>query len=44
MDTADLIEISPKVRIFTPKSAYIRKVWTFIYRFMYNLLDLFGKC
>jgi hypothetical protein len=44
MDAADHIEVSPKIRVFTPKNAYIRKVWTFIYRFMYNQLGLFAKC
>jgi hypothetical protein len=44
MDAADHIEISPKIRIFTPKNAYISKVWTFIYRFIHNLLGLFAKC
>jgi hypothetical protein len=44
MDAADHIEVSPKIRVLTPKNAYIRKVWTFIYRFMHNLLGLFAKC
>jgi hypothetical protein len=44
MDAAEHIEVSPKIRVFTPKNAHIRKVWTFIYRFMHNLLDLFAKC
>jgi hypothetical protein len=47
MDAADHIEVSPKIRVFTPKNAYIRKVWTsvwtFIYRFMHNLFGLFAK-
>jgi hypothetical protein len=44
MDSADHIEVPPKIRVFTPKNAYIREVWTFIYRFMHNLLGLFAKC
>jgi hypothetical protein len=44
MDTEDCIGVSPKIRILTPKNACIRKVWTFIYRFMHNLLGLFAKC
>jgi hypothetical protein len=44
MGAADHIEISPKIRIFTPKNEYICKVWTFIYHFIHNLLGLFAKC
>jgi hypothetical protein len=43
MDAADHIEVSPKIRVLTPKNAYIRKV-CFIYRFMHYLLGLLAKC
>jgi hypothetical protein len=44
MDAAVHIEVTPKIRVFTPKNAYIRKVWTLIFRFMHNLLGFLAKC
>jgi hypothetical protein len=38
------IEISPKLRIFATLKVYNHEEWTFIYRFMHNLLGLFAKC
>jgi hypothetical protein len=44
MEAADSFGISPKKGILTPKTVYILKVWTCIYRFMHNLLSLFARC